>query len=368
MNRSLLRFAVLILVALVLLPTNSRAVSQAGAIVDTFSPSARGAGMGHAGTTVPEGPFAVRWNPAGVALDQPASIGFTYNEVAKGLADDVWIYHVGTTVQWGPLGGGVMYTRLDQGSQQSSGTNVGGDSDSFDSHEDALRFGVGLDVFDLFDLDTGDNEIDLALGYSAKRLAVDLAPSDVTQDLGTGGGGGEASSWATDVGALLRFGRYAGDPASGGLRPYFGVRAAVAYDCWTGNDLEFKEADQSDPLPARLRYGFAFEAQLFPHQRFGSLLDLALVYERLESKVEGDFTQVTSIGLEAAVANLLVLRGGSYDDREGNVVSGTYGIGLRWAPDDWKLGFQLDYANRGQAIGLDRIDLFTATVSYDFFD
>jgi hypothetical protein len=358
----------LILLALTFLPVNARAVSQAGAIVDTFSPSARGAAMGHAGTTVPEGPFALRWNPAGVALDQPASVGFTYNEVAKGLADDVWIYHVGTTVQWGPLGGGIMYTRLDQGSQQSLGTNGGADSESFDSHEDALRFGVGLDVFDLFEVDTGDYEIDLALGYSAKRLAVDLAPPEVTQDLGTGGGAGEASSWTTDLGALLRFGRYVGDPAGEGLRPYFGIRAAVAYDCLTGKDLVFEDADQSDPLPERLRYGFGFEAQLFPHPQFGSLLDLALVYERLESKVEDDFTQVTSIGVEAAVANLLVLRGGTYDDREGDIVSGTYGVGLRWAPVDWKWGIQLDYANRAQATGLDRIDLFTATVSYDLFD
>jgi uncharacterized protein (DUF3820 family) len=347
---------------LVSLSLPAHAVSQAGAIVDLFSPSARGAGMAHVGALVPEGPFALRWNPAGVALNQPAAVGFTYNEVAKGLADDIWIYHLGGTVQWGPLGFGAMYSRFDKGEQLASGTR------SFDSHEDALRLGAGVDVFDLFEPDLGDYDIDLGLGVSAKRFGAKLAPADVTQDLGTGGGGGEASAWTADVGAMLRFGKYLWPAIVDTPQPYVGVRASVVYDCLVDNELEFVDADQSDPLPERLRYGFAFEAQLFPHHALGNLLELVLAYERLESKVDGDFTQETHIGLEVAVANTLVLRGGSWDDPLGRIVGGTYGVGLRWARPDRKWNLQLDYANRPQAFGLDRIDLFSATVGYALFD
>ena len=83
-TRSIVAFAVLGTITC-LLPCSASAVSQAGAIVDVFSPSARGAALADAGGLVPEGPFALRWNAAGLALDQPASVGFTYNEVAKGL-------------------------------------------------------------------------------------------------------------------------------------------------------------------------------------------------------------------------------------------------------------------------------------------
>ena len=68
------------------------------------------------------------------------------------------------------------------------------------------------------------------------------------------------------------------------------------------------------------------------------------------------------------MANTLILRGGSYDDEEGDIVGGTFGVGLRWAPPDGRWGFQLDYADRPQARDLERVQMFTATVGFDVFD
>lgn len=351
-----------LLLTLLVIPGSSRAVSQAGAIVDTFSPSARGAALGDAGGLIPEGPFAMRWNPAGVALDQPVSVGFTHNELVPDFADDIWIMHAGGTAEYGPFGLGLYYARLDLGKQLSSGTgNENGET--FESSETALRFGGAIELFDLFDADTGDYEIDLSVGLGAKWLNVELVPPEVTQDLGLPAGAGEASSWTWDSGAFLRFGRHVdfGSPE----RSYLGMRASLAYDCLRGDDLEF--ADQNDPLPRRVRYGLAFEADLFPHPVVGDLVGVIFAFERLDSRVEGVDERIDGFGLEVAVANTLVLRGGSQDDVTGDIVAGTYGVGLRLGPRDRKWVVELDYASRPQASGLSRVDMFTAIVGFDLF-
>jgi len=365
-ERSRLLLSVL-LAGILLCPGPANAVSQAGAIVDTFSPSARGMAMAHTGGVVPEGPFALRWNPAGLALDQPTSIGVTYNELAAGFAEGIWILHLGGTVKFGAFGLGVYFARIDAGDQESGGT--GQEPTSSGSHEDALRIGGAVDVFDLFDVDTGSNQIDLTIGAGVKHLGVEYAPASVTQDLGSGSPGVEADAWTMDAGALFRFGRFVDLGSTGSPSPsYLGMRASIAYDNLVESDLEFEDADQSDPLPSRLRYGLAFEAKLFPNPTVGDLLQVILAYERLDSRVEDGDTVFNGVGLEIAVANTLILRGGSHEDELGDIVGGTYGAGLRIAPGSWSWGVQLDYANRPQATGLDRIHMFTVGVGYDLFE
>ena len=164
-------------------PEAASAVSQAGAIVDTFHPGANGAGMADAFGPVATGPFAIWWNPAGLALEQPVSFGATYNELAVGFADDVYIWHAGGTANVGAFGFGGYYARLEQGAQSSSGTNPPAESDASNSHESSIRIGAAVEFISLFGLDTGLNEVDLAIGADIKRLDVYLAPASVTQDL-----------------------------------------------------------------------------------------------------------------------------------------------------------------------------------------
>jgi hypothetical protein len=352
------------------LPEAARAVSQAGAIVDTFHPSARGAAMADAFGPVATGPFAIWWNPAGLALEQPVSVGATYNKLAAGLADDVDIWHAGGTVNFGAFGFGGYYARLDYGEQQSSG---GVDPEpvvsTFDSHESSFRIGGAVELVSLFDLDTGSNEVDLAIGADLKRLHVNFElPPEVTQDLGSGGGAIEATSWTMDAGALFRLGRFFSIDAAGsnGLS-YLGLRASVVYDGLIEADLQYADADQSDPIPTSLRVGFALEAKLSPTATVGELVKIILAYERFDSRVPLDDIQIDRRAIEVCVANTLILRGGSYEDPERNIVNGTFGAGLRLHRPGWKAGLQLDYANFPQSQGLERVHLFTVTGGFDRF-
>jgi hypothetical protein len=360
--------------ALMTIPANAWAQSMARPFVDTYNPSARGAALADAGGVVPEGPFAVRWNPAGLAMDQPASVGATYNELATGLTDDAWVYHLGAAAQVGPLGLGVYFARYDQGDQESQGTNTDpndpeAQSMTFESSEHALRFGAAVDIIDLMDVDTGESVIDLCLGLGAKWLDVNRAPAEVTQDLGTGGGSGEASSWTMDAGALVRYGQFldlgSSDPDR---RSYIGVRGSFAYDSLIENDLDFVDADQSDPLPKRRRYGVAVEASLFPRVDHDDLLQMILLYERLDSLVEGDDWKVNSFGLEMTLANLVVVRGGLLDGSQFENTEETYGAGLRLYPRGASWGVELEYANRPDVFGTDRLHLFTFALAYDVFN
>jgi hypothetical protein len=143
--------------------------------------------------------------------------------------------------------------------------------------------------------------------------------------------------------------------------------ASVVYDGFFENDLQFADADQSDPVPTSLRLGIAFEARLFPTHTVGELVKIILAYERFESRVPLDDTKIDRRGIEVCVANTLILRGGSYEDPQGQIVSGTFGAGLRLYRPGWKAGLQLDYANFPQSQGLERVHLFTVSGEFDLF-
>lgn len=335
------------------------AVSQSTAIVDTFQPSARASAMAGAYTSLAEGPFAVRWNPAALAFSHDLQVGFDHAALIPDFADDVWIYHLGASGRVSPVGLGVQYVRLDHG-EQTVVDESGEVFDTFESYESSLRLGAGVELTDLFGLETDPHVFDVGVGAVANRLLVHLAPAGAFEDIV---GEIEGEAWTADVGGLLRYGRwFSPDSENPDARSYVGLRLGAALHVLSDQEMTFDGTDQADPLPRRVNYGLAMEFALFPQQEVGMLVRGSLAYERLDMLVDGDDTKIDSLGLEIVVAEVLALRGGTYDDPEGDILNGTIGAGLRIPLRGYGVTICLDYANVPQATTLSRREQLSVSV------
>ena len=67
---------------------------------------------------------------------------------------------------------------------------------------------------------------------------------------------------------------------------------------------------------------------LLPYARIGHLIELTLFYEKLDSKVDGDQTEITRKGVEVVAARSISLRLGHTDDPEGDIQAPSEGVGL----------------------------------------
>jgi hypothetical protein len=344
-------------------PSISFAVSQAGGIVDAFDATARGAALGSRFALCDGGPFAVHLNPAALALPQRPSVGYTYHELAAGLADDVKVWHVGGTFESEGIGVGASFSRLGQGEQQM--TDVDGNSTgTFEPYQTSIQLGVGILLTSFLDTQSEEMVLDLALGANVKRIHDRLAPSGILQ----GGGGNEGSAFTADAGAILR----AGLPlAWGGPDPdgesYLGVRAAVVFDDVPGAELKFDGLDQTDPLQRYLRWGVALEGQLFPTEPIGHLVEFTLMYEVADSKVEGDETHVETRALELIVGGAAAFRIGQYRDEEGDIFGPTVGVGVGLDWTGLPGGLWLDYASRPQATEFENVHVLSVTALASIF-
>ncbi|RKZ17962.1 hypothetical protein DRQ53_02025 [bacterium] len=319
---------------------DAHAVSQAGAIHLTFPIGARYNALGESGTALAADAAATWWNPGGFAFaadkGHDTDIEVMQSPLAAGLADDVNLYWMGggTYVDgWGMFGGSITY--LDQGDQQAQGTNDTDDPEAQSTTFASYEFSVNLSWGFKFTEDWG-------AGMNVKYIRIDLAPASVTQDLGTGGGAGNAQSIALDLGVRGQL--------IDGL--WFGASLANL-----GPDLTFIDADQSDPLPFNARTGLAYDFFSSNVSRITGTAD-ALV-----SLVSEDDTMVFSGGVEWAYSELLFIWGGYKHDDEGDIKDYTAGAGVdfnRWVGKPLRFG----YASVPQAEGLDRVNRFTLGYSF----
>lgn len=342
--------------------TTAIAHARTGAEVDRLDPSARGAALGEAGVTTPEGPFAVHWNVAGLALEDRASVGATYSPIASGIREDAWALHTGLAVRLGALGLGAQFAHLDAGGPLST-SRVESET------QDAVRLGGALNVIDLFGVAPQDDILDFSVGVLAERIGVDRSsPGRVTQDLGTGGPDGAASAWTMGAGALARWGRHLPSAADAAGPAWFGVRAGFAYDCIIESDLEYDASNLVETLPSRMRLGIAGEAHLLPSASGRTRLDALFGYERQDDVSPGSEAAVHRVGGEVEAFDRYAIRAGYVSDEEGQIEDGTFGAGVQVLPGDRRPELWIDYASRPQASGLDRVHLFTVRLSYPVAD
>lgn len=353
--------ATVVLLVTVLSATPSRAVSQAGGIIDQFVAGARADAMANVYALSDGGPFAVHLNPAALALPQSASLGVGKGNLAAGLADDVWIGHAGATLRYGPFGFGAMHSRLDQG-EQTATDEFGNPTGTFTSYQTSMQLGAGVSLLEWFAPEQDPRTLMLTVGANVKRIFDHLAPDGVFED-----GATEASAFTVDAGVVARAGfLFEERPGISAGPSRLGIRVAVAFDDVPAAELDF--GTQKDPLPRSLHTGIALEGQLLPHRRIGHLLEFTLLYEKLFSKVESDDTEVTKKAVEVVAAGLVSLRMGQYSDPEGDITAPTVGVGLglEWA--GLPRGARLEWSSRPQATGLERVDYFALVFSESLFD
>jgi hypothetical protein len=328
---------------------SASAVGQAGGIIDAFPYSPRSTALASMFALSNGGPFAVHLNPASLALDQPASVGYSFQQLVPDFADDVDIRAFGASYQRGALGFGAAYAKLDQGTQE--GTDLQGNSlGSFNAFQSSLQLGVGISILEAAGVESGDQPLELLVGASVKRIHDEL-----------GGGFGDGTASTIDFGVQGRIGRLLGE--EGQPRSYMGLKIGAVIDDLLKREIEFEDAGQSDPLQRWVRFGGAIEGELFPIDQVGHLVKFMLFYERAHSIVDGDDTEQESMGIELIAGNALSFRFGQVDDPSGDVQAPSVGVGvgLEWL--GLPAGVRFDYASRPQASGLGRVHNVGVTLS-----
>ncbi len=204
----------LVLAGVLLLPRAAAALQPqtgtSGAEFLRLGAGARALGMGEAYTAVADGPDAMFWNPAGLALMRSPEVAYTRSELPASTHHDFMA--IGVPVSW--LAGTVAMsvTRLSSESQDlvtASNQTVG----SFSPHAEAYSFGYGHDFSDNsvtaqsrdyfrenWNLPRADRPYDDEKEPWTGDIAVGLAIKGISETLGTR----TASSFAVDAGGLFR--------------------------------------------------------------------------------------------------------------------------------------------------------------------
>ena len=199
---------------------------QAALFLDYPHRSVRAAGLADAFVTVDNDPGASLWNPAGLSALQTttALIGYNSHSQAFGEAGEGLYYAVGSLST--PLGNGVLNATLQLNGQGS-----------IDYTTDSP------DVLDVVSL--GTNWV-FSASYAealSDSLRAGLTGKVIRQVLGAGleGGGHSSTSYALDAGVQYDL-----------LNDRLTTAASILN---YGTRVQFKDANQSDPLPRKFRAG-----------------------------------------------------------------------------------------------------------------
>ena len=369
-HASLRRAAAGALLLVLLLPAWSS--TAAGHPTESFPPDARPQGMAGAFTAVAEGPFAVCWNPAGLAHVQPISIApYSRTERLPGVDREPYGYAFGATGHWGPFGLGAAFTTIGGWHENDSAGFASGRT---------LWLGGGVDV----------------THYTVPRwkglsFSVGATLKHVSELSGRRYGHachGIPATWDVDLGALLAYrlrgGRGGVELAAEPRRPKKLTRTRYRYVPLTRSDdgaylggrlglsvrnvFHHRVACVADeayrPLDPSARFGAALKAGTAVAHPLGRVLSLLVsVEEELLREREDPLTgeaatdrSITRAGGEVTLLGLLAARGGWSDDPHLAAEGWSWGLGIgfdTWQPhpDVGQLGLRLDFARVPQAAG-----------------
>ena len=334
-----------------------------GAQSQNLVPNARAQGMGRAFTAIAEGPNAAWWNPGALGMQPSLWMSpWSTAHLVPDLADDVHVHSYGVAGSYRGFGAGFHYTDLDYGESEAV-TEDGQVVGSFVSTEYTRLFGVGVEALELITGRTQDLQV--GLGANFKWFWVDLAPDwALPEHLA-----GKADATDIDLGMLVT---YRIDLESLGdadwkhdsyLRFRFGAAKKNAHD----NRLDYDQQTISDPLVVRDHVGFAVEGSFGRLEPLGPVIQGFLAFDNLSVD---HFTfgrrdrDIQHYGAEVKVLNVVALRYGRIEDKDGQIQDYTIGFGLAFAaePPDGVLGqihVGYDFASVPQATGLERVQYHT---------
>ena len=251
---------------------------------------ARAVGMGEAQAAAAEGPEALYWNPAGLAVDSRRAVSFTHNE----WLDDVRYEYLG-----------ISYPLFNLGTVGFSAGRVG------------MGKLVGRDEEGNYTGDFGASDMALSLGYGRRFfnfLAVGAAAEYISSKIENE----SASAFAGSLGVVADL-------------PLPGLAAGVSASN-IGGELKF--IDEGDPLPLAVRGGVAY---MLPFG--GETNELMVAVDGVKFNDRDDV--MVNTGVEYWFMKTIAARAGYKGNYDEDGLTG--GLGFRYSPAA-NLGLLADYA------------------------
>jgi hypothetical protein len=303
--------------SMALLPVSGRC--QASKTVAQFlllAPDARGKSLGEGGSVFSTGAISAYYNPALLVTTNEISGEYGFYRHLPKLTGDSSVRNAYISSKLDDLVYlGIGYSRLSYGKQVRT-DEFGRDLGTFESYDYAVGFWAAL-TFDPHN----------SVGVGIKIIESHLA------EVGAGSerGKGTASTFAFDFGILSRnhlpettwpiertyssdFPKLLRAERNAGFS--FGLSLANL-----GKGLDYVNADQTDPLPRRLRLGFGFQAINTDPVGLQLTIDATKV-------MVGNSNIVWSFGLESELYYIFVFRFGRLHDDDGHQRYNTIGLGV----------------------------------------
>jgi len=347
--------------------------------------SIRSASMGGASNAVFWGGDLNHWgNPALMGYARGFRFEYGRTQLVPDLADDVIFTSqvlkvampgIGIVLS-GPVPEGV---RLSYG--ESEGTDQSGNpTGTFEAFEDVESIGFGVSLFRAIETLANIPEssrtrpsrfFDVSYGMNFKHIEMELAPPAV-------GGHGETDAQDWGVHARLTPIDHQGPNA---LR----VEMAYGYSLLSANDdaqITFGPfGDIAYRVSHHERHGVALHAAFdspalrldsgprWFREGFAPLVSLGVAsgWSEIHGGDESQAFETEGMGAEVTLANVLSLRVGSYEDRDGDIEGSTWGFGIA-LPIGRVAGLRYDQSRFPQAQGLDEVVRHAGAVWFDPFE
>ena len=319
---------------------------DAGVVFLRIQPNVRSQGMGGASVALAENALPQATNPAALAFHKKFSF---YAGGGEWLPD----FNLGLSYYCGGIAGhienfgtvGLAVRRLSFG-EYFRHDRFGNELHSFNSYDLAITGSFGLDIGQHF-----------AVGFGTSIIRSRLA------DMGAGSELSSASATAVafdmgllihDIGSQLTIAPawdeigWLGIPHTRGLT--FGIALQNI-----GPDINYSEAEQSDPLPRNLAVGVSYRP--VDLEGFGLTLaaDINHSLVRSDSYSSG---AIINAGVEISLARVIELRGGYIHDEIGEIKTPTLGVAL--GPERYRL--ECSYIPESEDMPLSRTTLFSLIV------
>ena len=325
----------LILISMFIIAAASSAAfaqGEAGAGSLIIPPGARASGMGQCFGAIADDATAMWWNPAGMAFVDHHAIDLMHSQLVPDLASDVFFEYLGGIYRIkgiGTIGLAIQYLTYGEW-EATSPENISLGTAS--SYEISPMVGGALKL--------GDQ---IAIGMNLKYVYISLAPAEVTVE-GTSGTG---SSVAVDFGALWKI-------------PDFGVSSVMIRRMNLGltvsnlgPSITYMNRDQASPLPRNLRGSFAWAPV------WSKVSKWIITGEVNRPMVEFERSNTYHGGTEFLYDDLIALRFGYVYDKDGNIESVTYGLGV-----EINNRVRFDWASIPQSKDLARVHRWSLGVNF----
>ena len=295
-------------------PAHATNESQAGVLNLLIEPGAKQAGMGEAYSAIADDASAGYYNPAGLAYQDRnrKNLQFMHMNWLPSLADDMYYEYLGYSQYaegWGNFAFNIVYFNMgEQNRTTSTSSEVIG---TFQSFELIVSGSYGATMTD-----------NLSLGLTLKAIYSKLA--DLGQEAEKGKGIG--TSFALDFGAMYK-------PPVQGLS-----LSAVVHNI--GPKISYIDVTQADPLPLHIVFGAAYVPIDSEFNKLTLVLDIYKPLVRrhgtpVEALIKGwydednEFEQIDlKVGSEYIYNHFIALRAGYTYDKDGDLQSPTFGVGI----------------------------------------